>query len=176
MQTSNSRHFLRHGDAVSRGRAGKAKRPASAWSKLTPAYDPSGIAGFLAAQVLMNFLGYIFVARKRKRMAPAEEGIGFLHLDERSEPCSSCCFERSPLGSALAETCNDMVLIAARYWRPVRDNPRAEALVGAGIGLQVRLSARSLGKEVMSCRRERRPDAEKLRPPRFVSHMARRLR
>jgi len=37
--------------------------------EVAPAYDPSGITAFLAAQVLMNFLGYIFVARKRKRMA-----------------------------------------------------------------------------------------------------------
>nr|WP_329609844.1 arginase family protein [Paracoccus sp. EF6] len=28
------------------------------------AYDPSGITGMLAAQVLLNFLGYIFAARQ----------------------------------------------------------------------------------------------------------------
>lgn len=32
--------------------------------EVAPAYDPSGITGFLAAQVLLNFLGYIFAARK----------------------------------------------------------------------------------------------------------------
>src|SRR5690606_25842257 len=31
--------------------------------EVAPAYDPSGVTGFLAAQVLLNFLGYIFVAR-----------------------------------------------------------------------------------------------------------------
>ncbi len=31
--------------------------------EVAPAYDPSGITGFLAAQVLLNFLGYIFEAR-----------------------------------------------------------------------------------------------------------------
>jgi agmatinase len=32
--------------------------------EVAPAYDPSGITGFLAAQVLLNFLGYIFEARR----------------------------------------------------------------------------------------------------------------
>ncbi len=32
--------------------------------EVAPAYDPSGITGFLAAQVLLNFLGYIFATRK----------------------------------------------------------------------------------------------------------------
>jgi agmatinase len=31
--------------------------------EVAPAYDPSGITAFLAAQVLLNFLGYIFQAR-----------------------------------------------------------------------------------------------------------------
>ena len=31
--------------------------------EVAPAYDPSGITGFLAAQVLLNFLGYIFAER-----------------------------------------------------------------------------------------------------------------
>jgi agmatinase len=31
--------------------------------EVAPAYDPAGVTGFLAAQVLLNFLGYIFVAR-----------------------------------------------------------------------------------------------------------------
>jgi agmatinase len=31
--------------------------------EVAPAYDPSGVTGFLAAQVLLNFLGYIFVER-----------------------------------------------------------------------------------------------------------------
>jgi agmatinase len=34
--------------------------------EVAPAYDPSGITGFLAAQVLLNFLGYIFEARGRR--------------------------------------------------------------------------------------------------------------
>ncbi len=33
--------------------------------EVAPAYDPSGITGFLAAQVLLNFVGYIFEARKK---------------------------------------------------------------------------------------------------------------
>lgn len=33
--------------------------------EVAPAYDPSGITAFLAAQVLMNFLGYIFHERGR---------------------------------------------------------------------------------------------------------------
>jgi len=32
--------------------------------EVAPAYDPSGITSILAAQVLLNFLGYIFEARK----------------------------------------------------------------------------------------------------------------
>jgi agmatinase len=35
--------------------------------EVAPAYDPSGITGFLAAQVLLNFIGYIFEARKSRR-------------------------------------------------------------------------------------------------------------
>jgi agmatinase len=35
--------------------------------EVAPAYDPSGITGFLAAQVLLNFLGYIFAARQAPR-------------------------------------------------------------------------------------------------------------
>jgi agmatinase len=35
--------------------------------EVAPAYDPSGITAFLAAQVLLNFLGYIFHARKVRR-------------------------------------------------------------------------------------------------------------
>jgi agmatinase len=31
--------------------------------EVAPAYDPSGITGFLAAQLLMNFLGFIFDKR-----------------------------------------------------------------------------------------------------------------
>ncbi len=34
--------------------------------EVAPAYDPSGITGFLAAQVLLNFLGYIFVEREAR--------------------------------------------------------------------------------------------------------------
>src|SRR4029079_14606198 len=37
--------------------------------EVAPAYDPSGITGFLAAQVLLNFIGYIFEARKTRRKA-----------------------------------------------------------------------------------------------------------
>jgi agmatinase len=35
--------------------------------EVAPAYDPSGITAFLPAQVLLNFLGYIFHARKARR-------------------------------------------------------------------------------------------------------------
>jgi agmatinase len=35
--------------------------------EVAPAYDPSGITGFLAAQVLLNFLGYIFVERAARK-------------------------------------------------------------------------------------------------------------
>lgn len=34
--------------------------------EVAPAYDPSGITGILAAQVLLNFLGYIFAARQSR--------------------------------------------------------------------------------------------------------------
>jgi agmatinase len=34
--------------------------------EVAPAYDPSGITGFLAAQVLLNFIGYIFEARRSR--------------------------------------------------------------------------------------------------------------
>lgn len=34
--------------------------------EVAPAYDPSGITGFLAAQVLLNFIGYIFEERGKK--------------------------------------------------------------------------------------------------------------
>jgi agmatinase len=37
--------------------------------EVAPAYDPSGITGFLAAQVLLNFIGYIFEARKSRQKA-----------------------------------------------------------------------------------------------------------
>jgi agmatinase len=33
--------------------------------EVAPAYDPSGITGFLGAQVLLNFIGYIFEARRK---------------------------------------------------------------------------------------------------------------
>ena len=36
--------------------------------EVAPAYDPSGITGFLAAQVLLNFLGYIFEARRKAKL------------------------------------------------------------------------------------------------------------
>jgi agmatinase len=34
--------------------------------EVAPAYDPTGITGFLAAQVLLNFLGYVFAARRAR--------------------------------------------------------------------------------------------------------------
>src|SRR4029077_12282335 len=34
--------------------------------EVAPAYDPSGITAFLAAQVLLNFLGYIFYEREAR--------------------------------------------------------------------------------------------------------------
>ena len=39
--------------------------------EVAPAYDPSGITAFLAAQVLLGFLGYIFHERHRGRAAGA---------------------------------------------------------------------------------------------------------
>jgi len=33
--------------------------------EVAPAYDPTGITGFLAAQLLLNFLGFIFENRLR---------------------------------------------------------------------------------------------------------------
>jgi agmatinase len=38
--------------------------------EVAPAYDPSGITGFLAAQVLLNFLGYIFAERELEKVEP----------------------------------------------------------------------------------------------------------
>jgi agmatinase len=35
--------------------------------EVAPAYDPSGITGFLAAQVLLNFLGYIFHEKSSRK-------------------------------------------------------------------------------------------------------------
>jgi agmatinase len=35
--------------------------------EVAPAYDPSGITGFLAAQVLLNFIGYIFEERGKNK-------------------------------------------------------------------------------------------------------------
>ena len=40
--------------------------------EVAPAYDPSGVTAILAAQVLLNFLGYIFYARERTGAAKAE--------------------------------------------------------------------------------------------------------
>jgi agmatinase len=34
--------------------------------EVAPAYDPTGITGFLAAQLLLNFLGFIFEARHQR--------------------------------------------------------------------------------------------------------------
>ena len=34
--------------------------------EVAPAYDPAGVTSILAAQVLMNFLGYIFEERSRR--------------------------------------------------------------------------------------------------------------
>jgi len=38
--------------------------------EVAPAYDPSGITAILAAQLLLNFLGFIFQERSRGRPAP----------------------------------------------------------------------------------------------------------
>lgn len=38
--------------------------------EVAPAYDPSGITSFLAAQVLLTFLGYIFHARRGRGQTP----------------------------------------------------------------------------------------------------------
>lgn len=37
--------------------------------EVAPVYDPSGITGFLAAQVLLTFLGYVFAARAARQAA-----------------------------------------------------------------------------------------------------------
>jgi agmatinase len=34
--------------------------------EVAPAYDPSGITSFLAAQVLLNLLGYVFLERTNR--------------------------------------------------------------------------------------------------------------
>ncbi|MGD9507736.1 MAG: agmatinase [Geminicoccaceae bacterium] len=39
--------------------------------EVAPAYDPSGITAILAAQVLLNFLGYVFHARVQRSAAPS---------------------------------------------------------------------------------------------------------
>jgi len=44
--------------------------------EVAPAYDPSGITAFLAAQVLLNFLGYIFHERARPSRADDVRGPG----------------------------------------------------------------------------------------------------
>jgi agmatinase len=47
--------------------------------EVSPPYDPSGITGFLAAQILLNLLGYIFEERHQRKtmgrtLAVAREG------------------------------------------------------------------------------------------------------
>ncbi|GEO15084.1 agmatinase [Microvirga aerophila] len=44
--------------------------------EVAPAYDPSGVTGFLAAQVLLNFLGYIFEERSKRAGAPQANAKG----------------------------------------------------------------------------------------------------
>ena len=39
--------------------------------EVAPDYDPSGITGFLAAQVLLNLLGYVFRERSQRKAHPA---------------------------------------------------------------------------------------------------------
>jgi agmatinase len=43
--------------------------------EVAPPYDPSGITAFLAAQVLLNFLGYIFESRRRRSCTPQDEPV-----------------------------------------------------------------------------------------------------
>ena len=43
--------------------------------EVAPAYDPSGITAILAAQVLLNFLGYVFHERQRAAAARANVTI-----------------------------------------------------------------------------------------------------
>jgi agmatinase len=38
--------------------------------EVAPAYDPAGVTAILAAQVLLNFLGYVFHARSQRSAAP----------------------------------------------------------------------------------------------------------
>ena len=40
--------------------------------EVAPAYDPSGITAILAAQVLLNFLGYVFHERKQGAAAAGQ--------------------------------------------------------------------------------------------------------
>ncbi|KAB1069207.1 agmatinase [Methylobacterium planeticum] len=50
---------------VLQGLAKKGKVAGIDLVEVAPAYDPAGVTGFLAAQVLLNFLGYIFEERSR---------------------------------------------------------------------------------------------------------------
>ena len=47
-----------------KGLAGRGKVVGMDLVEVAPAYDPAGVTSILAAQVLMNFLGFIFAARR----------------------------------------------------------------------------------------------------------------
>ena len=50
---------------ILQGLAGRGEVVGMDLVEVAPAYDPTGITAFLAAQVLLNFLGYVFEARAR---------------------------------------------------------------------------------------------------------------
>jgi agmatinase len=51
---------------ILQGLAGRSEVVGMDLVEVAPAYDPTGITAFLAAQVLLNFLGYVFEARARR--------------------------------------------------------------------------------------------------------------
>jgi agmatinase len=51
---------------ILQGLAGRGEVVGMDLVEVAPAYDPTGITAFLGAQVLLNFLGYVFEARARR--------------------------------------------------------------------------------------------------------------
>ena len=80
--------------------------------EVAPAYDPSGMTGFLAAQVLLNFLGYIF----------AEPCHGSHHVGPRNQTISA----RKGVAAALprARASRSSIRTAARSSTPGPSMPR----------------------------------------------------
>ena len=60
--------------------------------EVAPAYDPAGITAILAAQVLLNFLGYIFHERHESRKG------GPKAMNKRADGRPRCCWQ--PLGGS----------------------------------------------------------------------------